>query len=406
MRARTETLIAAGALLALVALATALGSRTSRELEQDHRPSSFLPGPYGARGLAQALERLGIRVRRFRRGLRQLDVDSANHSLTAFVLLDPSEPLRGLEVERLRAWNDASPGDELVLAGRGTEALMRCYGYAIDWRGLDSVGVRPPTGSAPGQWPLVAGVLASANDTLIADSSRMEDVGVASCTVPALVREDTLLTATTGRVVALRLVRQDGGAVLAVSDAGVFRNRALRDTPAGPFALGLFAGRYSEVSFEEAHHGFEEGGSLAGATIEWSRHSPWGWAMWQAAIVGLVALLAGAVRFGPVRRVLVRKRRSPLEHVRALATALAAARGHDVAIGAIIEGLRRRLLPAGQRPRGDWRSWLDHLADHVQGPRAREAVATLKTLTQPGQSAAGVLKAANAVEDVWEELRP
>jgi hypothetical protein len=92
--------------------------------------------------------------------------------------------------------------------------------------------------------------------------------------------------------------------------------------------------------------------------------------------------------------------------VRALATALAAARGHDVAIGAIVAGLRRRLSPAGQRGRGDWRAWLTQLSGQSQSPRARDAITTLQELTGPGQTPAGVLRAANAVEDVWEELRP
>jgi hypothetical protein len=120
----------------------------------------------------------------------------------------------------------------------------------------------------------------------------------------------------------------------------------------------------------------------------------------------LLALVAGAFRFGPVRLVLPRRRRSPLEHVRALATALAAARGHDVAIASIVEGLRRRLQPSGHRSPGGTRQWLEHLGEQVQSPRARAAVGALQEFTRPGQSPAGVLGAANAVEDVWEELRP
>jgi hypothetical protein len=42
----------------------------------------------------------------------------------------------------------------------------------------------------------------------------------------------------------------------------------------------------------------------------------------------------------------------------------------------------------------------------VRGARACDAVVTLKSLTRPGQSPDAVLRAANAVEDVWEELRP
>jgi hypothetical protein len=104
--------------------------------------------------------------------------------------------------------------------------------------------------------------------------------------------------------------------------------------------------------------------------------------------------------------VIQRRRRSPLEHVRALATALAAAKGHDVAIGAVVQGLRRRLMPAGQRGRSDWRAWVERLSQNVRSRRALDAAATLKSLTRPGQPPEGVLRAANAVEDVWEELRP
>lgn len=407
MRARTEALIGVAVLAALTGAAALLGSRRGTMGQEDRRSSVFLPGPYGARGLADGLTRLGLEVRRFRRGLRRLDADTGAVLATAFVLLDPSEPVAGSEVETLRAWNDARPENALVLAGRGVAAVMRCYGYALDWRYLDSLEVRPVGGAAEEAWPKVAGILAASLDSVVTDSSRIADARATSCAVPAIAAVDTLLTSTTGRVVALRLIRADSaGDVVLLSDAGLARNRALRETPAGPFMLGLFAGRFRRVIFEEAHHGFGEGGSLAAATLQWSRRSPWGWAMWQLALVGVLALLAGAFRFGPPRPVLERKRRSPLEHVRAVATALAAARGHDVAIRSIVEGLRRRLLPAGQRSRGDWREWLTQLGAHVQSPRARDAVATLKNLTRPGQSPDGVLRAANAVEDVWQELHP
>jgi hypothetical protein len=194
--------------------------------------------------------------------------------------------------------------------------------------------------------------------------------------------------------------------VILVADEELFRNRALRFTDAGPFALGLFAGQYDRVIFEEYHHGFGPSGSLAAATMAWSRRSPWGWLIWQGAVVGLLALLFGAIRFGPALAGIPRTRRSPLEHVRALATALAAARGHDEAIGAMVRGLRRRLAPTSPRAGADWRGWLAGLRRQPLGLRARDALDQLDTLTRPGQPSSSVLRVANAVEDVWEDLRP
>jgi Domain of unknown function (DUF4350) len=405
MRARTEALVGGLVLVVLVALGTLLGTWRGAGIREDRRASTFLTDPEGTRGLAQSLERLGLGVERWRRSLRQLPPDSGVP--TAFALLDPTDPLSGIEVRLLRSWNDSAPTNALVLAGPGAVAAFPCYGFTLDWRDLDSLDVRPWGTSATQIWPRAAGVLAATRDTAVTDSSRIEDATTTTCQVPAVRRVDTLVVSTSGRVVALRLLRADGGGdVLLFADAAPFRNRALRESDAGPFILGLFVGRYRRAIFEEAHHGYAEGGSLAAATLEWTWRSPWGWAMWQLALVGLLALLAGGVRFGVPRRVVERRRRSPLEHVRALATALAAARGHDVAIRAIVEGLRRRLLPAGQHSRGDWREWLVHLGNQVQTPRAREATRTLLTLTRPGQSPEGVLRAANAVEDVWEELRP
>jgi len=404
MQPRTSLLLGLGALGGLIVLSALLG-RSQGVPTYDWRPSSLSSAPLGARGLAESLERLGVGVTRYRKGLWQLVPDTVGGS-SAFVLLDPSVPLSSTDAVALQGWSGTPQGGDLVLAGPGASGVMNCFGYAVDAGSRDSVLVRPvPDDAEP--WPRVGAVLAARSEAVVVDSSRVADASRTSCVVPPIARVDTLVVAVTGRVVALRLTRADvDHQVLLVSDANLFRNRTMRETAAGPFVLGLFAGRYHRVIFEETHHGFGAGGSLTDATFRWSLQSPWGWAAWQVALVGLVALLAGAFRFGPIRAAIPRQRRSPLEHVKALATALAAARGHDVAIGSIINGLRRRLLPTGQRLTADWRPWLDQLGRNAETPRARDAVQTLTNLTRPGQPPTGVLRAANAVEDVWEELRP
>jgi hypothetical protein len=72
----------------------------------------------------------------------------------------------------------------------------------------------------------------------------------------------------------------------------------------------------------------------------------------------------------------------------------------------MIEGLRRRLSPRGQALRSDVVPWVDRLAENVRTPASREAVRTLQQLMRGPVRTDGVLQAANAVEDVWQDLRP
>jgi hypothetical protein len=226
------------------------------------------------------------------------------------------------------------------------------------------------------------------------------------CTVPEASRVDTLLLTEGGRPAALRLSFDELGSVTLVADGMLFSNARLRETEAGLAVLPMIGGRYDRVLFDEYEHGFGPGGSLLSATLDWSVRTPFGWAFWQLAIVGLLALLAGAIRFGPALHVIERRRRSPLEHVRALATALSAARGARVAVELMIRGLRRRLSAPGTPVRGDLKPWLAELAGNVRTARSRQAVNTLITLTRRAPEADSVLRAAEAVEEVWQDLKP
>jgi hypothetical protein len=249
-------------------------------------------------------------------------------------------------------------------------------------------------------------VLRERTSAVAVDSAVAEDGTTVSCTAPAARTVDTLLRTTGGRVVVLRVTLEDGRTVTMVADDALFSNRALRETGAGPFALGLVVPRYDRVIVDEYHHGYDASRSLSGATLDWTLRTPWGWAILQLVVVGVVSLIAEGVRFGPIRTGVERRRRSPLEHVRALATALAAAKGHDVAVGLIVQGLRRRLSGAGHPARGEVGPWLDGIASSVRTPRGRTALDTLTTITRRPASAQDVLSATDAVETLWEELTP
>lgn len=399
MRPGTELALGAAVLLVLGAGAAALGSRRARVGDGDPRRSTYLVGPSGASAYAEALGRLGVRVSRHRRPVAALDTAAPDTSrLVAF--LGPTAPLTLAEGKALAVL----PSD-LLLAGLAAAPAMRCLGYdVVPWND-DSVAVRRPPASDSLPMPWVGALLRRRHGARVVDSSDVADGRAVSCPVAVTRGVDTLLRAA-GRPVALRLLLNGGRTVILVSDDRLFGNRVLRESAAGPIVLGLVSPRYRAVVLDEYHHGFDASGSLAGATFGWSRHSPWGWAIWQLVAVGVLALLAVGVRFGPARRVIERRRRSPLEHVRALATALAAARGHDVAVRLIVQGLRRRLGRPGRTGRDAPAAWLESIAPAVRTPRGRDALTRLTTISSRPAAADEVGEAAEAVETLWEELKP
>jgi hypothetical protein len=406
MQPRTELALALGIVAALGAGAAALGVRRQTAADDPSR-STFVAGPRGARGYAEALERLGVRVERSRQRTRRVGLLTPERG-TLLAVLDPDRWLTRDDAAALAAYRRR--GGDVLLAGEGARQAMQCYGYSPDaLRRGDSV-TAPARGPADGaRGPMrVSAVLIPWSWGADTTRSAAEQALGAGCAPIRPIGVDTLAAADDRRPVALRLTFDVGGAALLVSDGGLFANRTLRDTPAGEFALGLVVGRYRTVRFDEAAHGFGAGGSLRRALGGWVRSSPWGWVLVQLAAAGVLALLVSGIRFGPPRAAIVRRRRSPLEHVRALATALAAARGHALAVRLLVQGLRRRLAGPGAPPipRGDPRPWLDAIASELTTPRGRAAAARLRQLTTRPTRDDSVLEAALAVEDVWEELKP
>jgi hypothetical protein len=401
MRPRTELAVAAGLLLVLGLAAVALGGRRGRPAPSESRRSTYLTDPGGASAFAEALSRLGVEVEHHRRPVETLAVPDSFKAGELVALIGPTEHLDAAEARHLLG----IPVD-LLLAGPGAATAIRCLGYQVRLRrGTDSAATRAPAHAGDLPAPRAWAVLAPHRATTIVDSTGPEGRKV-SCEVPEPGRVDTLLATVLDQPVVLRLWYPGGRAMTLVADDRLFRNRTLRKTSAGELVLGLVTPRYRRMVVDEYHHGYHAAGSLAGAALDWSTRSPWGWVVWQLAAVGVIALLASGVRFGPVRRAIERRRRSPLEHVRALATALAAARGHDVAVRLMVQGLRRRLSRGGRPSRADLDAWLESLRPSVRTSRGREALQSLATMTRSPQDADSVLVAANAVETRWEELKP
>jgi hypothetical protein len=197
--------------------------------------------------------------------------------------------------------------------------------------------------------------------------------------------------------------------VTLASDAGWFTNQVWRETDVAVVVVPLLAspqGRRGRIVVDEYHQGFgSETQSVITLSWAWLRQSPVGWAVLQLLAIGLVWLAVMAVRFGPARDVVERRRRSPLEHLEALGAGLESAHDEGTAVQRLVAGLQRRLSVSRS---GHPEAWLGGLELAMRRPEGRAAVRRLRHLMQERSGTDGdrVLAAAQAVEDVWQELRP
>ena len=392
--------LALAALLAVavtVAVLAGRGRSPSRESAFERRTSAFLAGPRGSKASYDVLARLGVPVERRRRPLFGLTREGARRP-GLLVVLDPPLDLQAAEIAEVVRY--VRGGGAVLAAGDGG-GIAPCAGWVPARAGQalrDSLPVVPRGPEL--RLPAVASVLKPVER----EKTPPPD---ASCPLLVASGADTLLAGRDGRPVVLRLRYPGGGQVTLAADPGYFRNIVWRQTGVAAFAVPLFlAGRRGAIVWDEFHQRFGRGGSLTAATLAWLAGAPAGWAMLQLAAVLLVALAVAAVRFGPARPVIDVRRRSPLEHLEALAAGLEGAAGVDTAVALTVSGLRRRLSRTGQIRPGDAQSWLPALELALPTPRGREAARRIQqNLRQPG-GAERVLAAAQAVEDVWEELHP
>ena len=391
------------ALAALLAVAVAVavlagrGRSPSRESAFERRTSAFLAGPRGSKATYDVLARLGVPVERRQRPLFGLTREGARRP-GLLVVLDPPLDLQAAEIAEVVRY--VRGGGAVLAAGDGG-GIAACAGWIATRAGQ---GLRDSLPVVPRGLELRLPAVASVLKPLAREKTPPPD---ASCPLLVASRADTLLAGRDGRPVVLRLRYPRGGQVTLAADPGYFRNVVWRQTGVAAFAMPLFlAGRRGAIVWDEYHQRFGRGGSLTAATLAWLAGAPAGWAMLQLAAVLLVALAVAAVRFGPARPVIDVRRRSPLEHLEALAAGLEGAAGVDTAVALMVSGLRRRLSRTGQVRQGDAQSWLPALELALPTPRGRAAARLIQqTLRQPG-GAERVLAAAQAVEDVWEELHP
>jgi hypothetical protein len=328
---RRDVIVLAVVLFILTAMALLLRPAGDGSSD-DRRVSTFLTGQYGAAALYALMDELDIEA------ARQLQPWSDDSSRAALVVLAPVHAPVPREMQALRAWVGA--GGTLIYGSGGDARVDAMLGLQL--RGLlpDTLGALATvrwTGATalPEVHPWTAGI----------DS--IPGFRLAFRTGSRALRNgsfDVLLRTREGAATVV-VFGMGEGRVIAWSDASVLGNHALRD---GGAAL-LFARAASAVAaddgalrFDEYHHGYREASPLR-ALADVLTDSGGGRALLQAAAAGLALLLLFGARFGAPVREQRERRRSPLEHVQALAGAYHRADARPVARRLLVAGLERRL---------------------------------------------------------------
>ena len=307
--------------------------------------SSYATGAGGSRALHDVFERLHFDVSR-----NDGPLNTAPSSGSVYVLLRPAQPLTTSEQNRLVGAvargailvftpEDESLADSLgfglivptdfytlqnaTVAGgnppeTATDEPARAFRAAVPINA--TVGSRSRSGNDPFLWLTPRGPAKASGD---------------STKFPALVRGHRF-----GR-----------GYVIAIAPSQIVMNQALR-FPATTIAI-VRAIRFAcasvstgspcgTVVFDEYHHGFGKHADMIGTIRRSLTNTPPGRTTVELVAASLVLLLAFAVRpLAPVAATLV-SRRSPLEHVGALAYAYSRVNARALGSRRLVRGLRRR----------------------------------------------------------------
>jgi hypothetical protein len=388
---RRDTGLVVLLLVTIVLLAALAGATADPDDRGDPRASTWVRSGQGAAALYWTLQDLGVAVRRRRAPF--LDADSLRGAVAVLAPTDPPSPEEvGALAEHVRG------GGTLIYAPAPFETrspLLDSLGLAARWlKGTagwtdESRGARP--GPRPHRWTEGVGGVSGFQRVFHDTSAALRASGV-----------ETLLTVD-GAPAALTW-RMGAGRVIAFSDARPLRNERLRNSGAALlFARAAAdAARGDTVWFDEYHHGFGGGeGMMTGMLRHGARVIPTG--LWVQLLVAAALLLwAAGRRFGTPLPPPPLRRRSPLEHVEALAGAYRQAGAKRTARRLLLAGLARRLgrrAPADEAAAGEM---LGRMAR--QSPVGRDAAAQLEKDFKRGPDAE-LVSLARGVDRYLDEVR-
>jgi hypothetical protein len=373
-----------GLVLVLLILSTLVGTQAPDDRE-DPRASTYLTSTGGLQALYWTLEEVKVPVAR--RTAPLADAGGTDSLPRALALISPVEQPTPAEMHALA--EHVRGGGTLVFAA----SEWRTEGPAYDTLGL-KVG-RVPDGVAatarPHRWTEGTGTVKGFRRGF-ADSSRV-----------LRERRATVLLQAAGKPVAITY-RMGGGTVVAFADARPLTNQELRTSGAAPLfaraAAELAAG--GPLTFDEYHHGFQGDGSVWKALRRFLGEHPAGHASLQLFAVLLLLMLAAGRRFGAPLPPPPARRRSPLEHVEALAGAYRQAGAKRTARRLLVAGMARRLGKRAPADEAGAAELLGRMA--TASPVGREAAAALQTEWKRGTDAE-LVSVARRVDDLLDEVK-
>jgi hypothetical protein len=310
--------------------------------------SSYAVGAGGTRALYDVLDRVGFTVSRNERPLTSA---AALDTGSVYVLLSPTQPLTAVELTHLLrsvrtgAILVLTLDDEALADSLGFDASTPSGGFYTLNR-TDVAGGNPATASdqdprvlLQASFPIavtVSSKLHERNDAFLwlRPPKRSKQAQLDSAQQPALV-----LGHRVGR-----------GYAIAVAPSQIIINQIIRESrPAIAIVRGIeFASsilrqpRSNKVVFDEYHHGFGTHADMVAAVEHALSGTPPGRVTIEIIVAALILLLAFGVRpLAPVPATPI-SRRSPLEHVGALAYAYSQVDARALGANRLVRGLRRR----------------------------------------------------------------
>jgi hypothetical protein len=350
-RRRRDRRIALAVVLGLIIGAALLTPEAIGGRSGDPRLTTYSASPQGARLMYELAARLGWRVERWtNQGPAPADAQ------TVIALLDPAQPLSALEAHRLL--EQVRGGAGLLYVVSGNSPLNDSLHVKRTFIGGSYESTNAGTADAPAAATSVNPARArhfdstgSASASPAGDESEEASAECAHALPNGSVMEmqprDTSLRPSSPAAAGFPFGR---GRVAVLSDPDFLRNDVLRvckwglDVVAVRILEFLAAGdgRRDRLVFDEYHQGFGTHPGTLRAIVVYLSRSASGHVLLQCMAAGLLLLLALGPRSLPAHDPERVERRSPLEHVSALAQAYSRVGGTRTATARLLRGLRRR----------------------------------------------------------------